>query len=249
MRRAAAVDPADYLRAVGLLFKHPAIALGPLAASFVLIFSGFAMPAGGGLFSILNGMVASLFAILINSLGLSFALVAADYAWRYDRVNLSESWETVRRRIGDIFMAGLGVAFVTYFASYLGSVFGSIGLPGFALIGTLLLGAAVAFFLIYAMPAAAIGGVPGGAALNASVERARSAPLPTLVLLVVYYVTYFAAQPIVSMFAGNLLLGFGVRETALLAMAVLLVVQSVFGAYYALVLAKTYNGISYRRIW
>ena len=62
-------------------------------------------------------------------------------------------------------MAAIGFSFILWAAALGGGLVGSVG--------ALLLQAVAMFFFIYTLPAAAIGGVPGGAALQISLERAR----------------------------------------------------------------------------
>ncbi len=40
-------------------------------------------------------------------------------------------------------------------------------------------------FLIWTIPAAAVGGIPGGAAIQVSIERVRAQPLPAILATVV----------------------------------------------------------------
>src|SRR5476651_461754 len=79
-------------------------------------------------------------------------------------------------------MASFGFTFVLYIARLVGAFFGPFGV---------LLIAAAVVFLIYTIPAAAIGGVPGGAALQVSIERARANPLPTIIVTIVSLAVYF----------------------------------------------------------
>src|SRR5579875_2098050 len=77
----------------------------------------------------------------------------------------------------------------------------------------------------------AIGGVPGGASLQVSIDRVRSAPTRAIVLTVVFLVLYFGTL------LGPFYLGF-YGTVALLVGAVL---KAIVLGYIALVMAKTYT--------
>jgi hypothetical protein len=57
------------------------------------------------------------------------------------------------------------------------------------------LGAAAAFFLIYTIPAASIGGIPGTLALSQSARAVRSAPIASLILALVFFAIWYVAVP------------------------------------------------------
>ena len=76
------------------------------------------------------------------------------------------------RWVGGIVLAAIGFQFLVWVAGYIGAIFGSL-----AVVLAPLLTAVAAFFLIYAIPAAAIGGMPGSLAISASVREGVASPL------------------------------------------------------------------------
>jgi hypothetical protein len=109
----------------------------------------------------------------------------------------------------------------------------------------LILEALAAGFLIYTLPAAAIGGIPGGAALQISVDRARANPAATFTLTVisiaVYYgITVFAAAPL----SAELYLATGSVIASTVGTAL---VDALALGYIATILAKIYSDLSYGR--
>ena len=236
-RRSAPVDVSNYFKAIGLLVRNPTLIVAPLFMALAAVLVGFIFP-GGGTFASLNAGIEGFIIQLLEGFGLSVALIGADTAWRRGRSPFDAAWEEGRRKLGDILMATIGYSFVLFAAGYVGGIFTVYG----ALILTLL----AAFFFIYTLPAAAIGGVPGGAALQISLERARAAPLPTAIVLLAVFVTYFVIPQIAASRLIGFLLELGVSYSTALGQVVVALVQSIAAAYVALILAKTYNDISYR---
>ncbi len=243
--RLRGVDPAIYLKAIPLLVRNPSIAVGPLVVSLLQSVLSLMIPtmaAGGGALGSLNAGLTQLIVQLLNSVGLAVALVGADLAWRRGRASFDDAWEEARRKFGEILMAALGFNFVLWVASVAGSFVGQG-------IGGLVLAAIALFFLIYTMPAASIGGIPGGASLQISLERARANPLPTAGVFIVYVATFF----ILTGYATTALLGVlasaGVPSSTIVSVLVIAVVQAIAAAYVALVLSKTYGDISFGRVW
>jgi len=241
VRKLGAVDIAAYGRAFVLLVRNPQIALAPLVAyvAQILLFMLFPAQLGAGFLSSANSGLAGLAAQLIGSFGLAVALIVASTVWRRGRAPFDDAWDEARRKAGDILFAALGFGFVVYIASLVGSFLGAYG--------TLALTLVAYYFFIYTMPAAAIGGVPGSAALNVSVERARRAPLPTLVVTAVYmlaftFVPALAVQALSPILLGNSIFASGIASSLIVA-----VIKAIVSGYVALVLAKTYEDVSYRR--
>ena len=243
MRRLGRLDGGAYLRAFGLLFRFPQIALGPLLASVaqVLLFKVFPADAGGEFLSSANSSIAGLLAQLIGSFGLAVAIIVADSAWRRGRAPFDDAWEESRRKVGDIVMAALGFGFIIYIASLLGSI-----VP---LVGPLVLGLVAMFFFIYTIPAAAIGGVPGGAALQISLERARRSPLPTLFVTILYVFAFNYVPPLAVQALTPLLLSTSILASDVAFSLIVALIKAIVTAYVALVLAKTYDDVSYGRSW
>ncbi len=179
---------------------------------------------------------------LVSGFGFALALIAADSVWRYGRAPVTDTWESGTRKLGDLFFAALGFTFVTSIASLAGGFLGGIG--------ALVLVLVAFFFFSYTIPAAAIGGVPGGAALNVSFERARDNPAPTLPLALLYYAVLTWAPAYVVELLGPLLLSSGAFSNPVTSSMIVVVVTTLLRGYLALVMAKTYSDLAFgRRRW
>ncbi len=235
------VDVAAYLRAFALLVRHPQIALAPFVASVaeVVLYKVLPGGAGAGFLGAANSSIAGLVAQLIAFFGLSVALIVADAAWRRGRAPFDDAWDEARRKAGDIVFAAFGLGFVLYVASLIGSFL------GFA--GAIALGLVAYFFFIYTLPAAAIGGLPGAAALNASVERARQAPLPTAIVTAVYLFTFLYIPSLVAGAVEPIVINGSLPVADIVSTLVSAAAKAIVSGYVALVLAKTYADVSYGR--
>jgi hypothetical protein len=162
------------------------------------------------------------------------AVIQANNIWRERPGGFDAAWEEARRKAGGIFIAAIGFYFILYFASFAGSLLGSI-------VGTVAQIIA-AFFLIYTIPAASIGGAAGSAALQASINAARSFPLPTAILALVFVgMWYFVPIWLVAPFGDAL----GVLGSQI----AFVVAQAIVLAYLALPFAKQYDDIAFTRPW
>ncbi len=241
MRNLGAVDFAAYGRAFVLLARNPLIALAPLVAyvAQILLFKLFPVQIDAGFLSSANSGLAGLIAQLVGSFGLAVALIVASKAWRSARAPFDDAWDEARRKAGDILFAALGFGFVIYIASLVGSFLGEFGTIALTLVAY--------YFFIYTMPAAAIGGVPGSASLNVSVERARRAPLPTLVVTAVYMLAFTFVPTLAVQALGPVLLGNSLFASGIASSLIVAVIKAIVSGYVALVLAKTYEDVSYGR--
>ncbi|HEY0799092.1 MAG TPA: hypothetical protein VGD50_08065 [Candidatus Baltobacteraceae bacterium] len=227
MRDLQRLDLSAYVRGLAVYARNPIVALPPLVAALVQLFIN----------PILGNMIFSgLIAWLLQGFGLSVAIIIADLGWRRGRAAFDTAWDEARRKAPDILMATLGYGFVLFAAGLVGGMIGSLGV---------ILVAIAAGALIYTLPAAAIGGIPGGAALQISVERARSNPAATLVLAVVVLVVYFAitvgaAGPVREAITNA-------TQSDLAASIAVAALEAVAFGYIAIVLAKVYGDISYGR--
>lgn len=223
------VDLGVYAAALPLLVRNPAIVVIPLLMLVVGVLIGQLFP-GGGL-----GGFANLFTILLSLFGLGAACIMADDAWRHGRASFESGWSDARRRAGDIFMAALGVTLLITVAQFVGSFLGALAL---------LLVAAVAIFLIWTVPAAAIGGIPGGAAIQVSIDRVRSTPLPAAIAAVVSVLLIFCAR----LAAINLAAAIGpsTGDAVIVEALIGALLQAIAIGYIALVLAKTYADSAFR---
>jgi hypothetical protein len=228
------LDLGMYVRAVPLLFRHLSILAVPLLAAVVDVLidqltSVFTDPTGGlgaGLFSMLVQLV------YLWAFGV--AIVQASNIWRGRRGSFDEAWEESRVKFGGILLAAIGFQFVVWAASYVGSFLA----PSLALV----LGAVAAFFLIYTIPAAAIGGMPGSLAITASVRGVRANVAASLILAIAFFALWYLLVPIGLPY---LLQRFSPLEWQL----VMAAVRALVLAYLAFPFAKQYDDIAFTRSW
>lgn len=229
------LDPLIYVRALPLYARNLGVIAAPLVAAVIAL--GIAW-LNGPLFDPIGGAGAGITGIIVNLIqGFAFgiALIFADDAWRHGRGNLVAAWEQARQRAGNILIAALGFYFLLFVARLIGSL---IPVPFF---GEALEAAALWAF-IYSIPAAALGGTPGGAAFSASLQLAKRHPFSTTLLVIVSLVVYFGLNgyllPAISPLLGTA--AFDVAQILLQAIA--------FG-YVAIVVAKQYADFSFRPYW
>jgi hypothetical protein len=230
MRELQRIDFTVYIRALEMYFRNPVIALAPLAAGLLSIpFIRFGPTASGILGSL---------TLLLQLFALGVAIIAADFAWRYKKARMSQAWFEAKRKISDILLASLGFVFVMFLPSFFSGFLGPF---------VVLLQAAAFIFVIYALPAAAIGGVPGSVALQASVDRTRANPGTTIVLFIVCYVVYNSAphmESSIDSMVGSVL----PAAYALVIAALISAFTYAFAlGYIALLLARVYYNTSYGR--
>ena len=218
------------LQAIPLLFRNPALLLAPLFTGvlgvLVQMFGGPSM--GGDITGGLMGNLLQLLIFLFNCFGLGISVIIADRVWRSGKGSFEEGWEEGRRKAGDIFMAALGLNFIVYIALQIGSFINAI-------LGEVLFVVAF-FFLIFTIPAAAIGGVPGFMALNASIERVKENYPTALGLAVCFVILYWGIGTIlIPMYTP-----IGITSVLIAAAA-----RAIFLAYFALVLARGYTNVAF----
>jgi hypothetical protein len=236
MRAIGRVDLAAYVRAIPLYARHPWLMAAPLLMSLAGALLQILIPSSGGAIGSLTGGLTALFVNLLDSFGLAVSLIIAERAWRMGRSPFDDAWADARRKAGDILMAAFGFTFVLYVAGLLGGFLGSLG--------AIVLTALAAYFFIYAIPAAAIGGVPGGAALQVSIERVQRSYANTFLLAVVFVGLTLLFPTVWGFAAVQLANGPSfLRSTA--AIEVVGAVIKAFGiGYLALVMAKAYEDAS-----
>ena len=246
MRRATAphLDLGVYVAAVPKLLRNPSIVVIPLLMAVIGVLVRLAVaPSGGGIAGGLTASLGGFIVILLELFGLGAACIIADDAWRHGRASFDNGWNEARRRGGEILFAALGITLLFWVAQYAGTILGS-----FIPLLSLLLMALAALFLIWTIPAAAIGGVPGGAAIQISIDRVR-ANLPTAVLATVVVIALFVfALPYAEGWITILMLPYAAGFTMLAALAGALLHAIALG-YVALVLTKTYTDASFTRRW
>ena len=225
-----------YLQAIPLLLRNPALLLAPLFTSILgVLVQEFSAPAGGDLLGGLTGGIMWLLIFLFNCFGLGISIIIADRIWRGGRGSFEEGWEEGRRKAGDIFMAAFGLSFLIAIAQQVGGMLGST----WVMIALQLL---VTFFLIFTIPAAAIGGTPGFMALNASIERVRENYPLAIGLTICFIVLYWGLGTVV---VPTFLADYGI--VGIVSFLIGALVRAIVLAYFALVLARAYAGIAFVR--
>ena len=244
MRRApgAGIDLAVYLRAIPLLVRTPSLIVIPLMVALIGILLGQVLaPFGTGTSGQLTLGLAGFVNRILQLFGLGAACVIADDAWRHGRASFEHGWGEARRRAPELLMAAVGFTFVLSIGSYVGLVFGTIAALAISLLAVVL--------LIWTMPAAAVGGLPGAAALSASVERVRANAWPAIVAAVVGIALIAYAVPLATVYVvvfAAPVLGAFIDIASKLIEAVL---QAIAVAYLALILTKTYADAAFGRRW
>jgi hypothetical protein len=233
------IDFGAYLRAFGLYARNPWLALAPLLMGLAGAIILMVAPPTPGTIGALSGGLAQLLVMLLDSFGLGVSLIIADGAWRRGRAPFDDAWDEARRKAGDILMAALGLNLVVWVAGIVGGFLTPIG--------AIVLTAVAAFFLIYTLPAAAIGGIPGAAALQVSVERVQRNYASTIVLALVFLLL-MVLFPWVS---NYIVLGLSSLSGIFATNAAIEIAEACLKAigmgYLALVLAKTYADVSFGR--
>ena len=229
------IDAAIYVRALPVLFRNLGICAAPLIAAIIGVFLTWA---NGPLFDQVGGaldFITGIISALVQGFAFGIAVIFADDAWRHGRGSLTAAWEQARRRTGDILIASLGFFFIVYVARLIG---GFIPIPFFGEA----LGAAAVWAFIYTIPASAIGGTPGGAALNTSLQTARRYPFATSLLTLVAIVVYFG---LTSYAFGALALSLPFWPL----MATQIILTSLALGYIATVVARQYSDFAFRPYW
>lgn len=226
------VDFSIYGRALLYLGRNPSILAMPLLAAVIdMAFqygSGFFTDAAGGLGSGIFAMIVQ----IIYLFAFGVATIQANNIARGYRTNFDDAWEDGRRKAGGILLAAVGFQFMTQVAGYIGSILNL----GFVAI---LLQLAAYFFLIYTIPAASIGGLPGGLALSGSIRAVRSNVLSSVVLAIAF-VALFVYLPIYAVSYFGASLGVIGSELALAGIRALML------AYLAFPFASTYDDIAFK---
>ena len=228
------LDIGMYARSVPLLLRHPSIFAVPLLAAVVDVLVDRVTPL---LTDAVGGAGAGIFSMIVQLVYLwafGVAIVQASNIWRGRRGSFDEAWDEARVKFGGIALAAIGFQFIVWAASYAGSFLGeAVGLA---------LSAVAAFFLIYTMPAAAIGGMPGSLALSASVRGVRANVGASIVLAIVFFAIWYLLVPIGLPFLIE-------RFTPIEAQLVMAAVRAIALAYLAFPFAKQYDDVAFTRFW
>jgi hypothetical protein len=234
-RRRPGIDLGMYVQAVPLLLRHPYIFAMPILAAVVDLLLGrlsqfFTDPVGGA-----GGFLFQIIVQVVYGFCFGVAVIGANNVWRRRRGSFDEAWEEGRQKAGGILIATIGFYFLLYVAGYVGSLVGS----GILQIALQLV---VAFFLIYTIPAAAIGGMPGNLAIGASFRAAR-ANLPGTAILAIVFVALWIGVP--ELVVGRFAVGIGLTGYLLIQAAV----KAIVLAYLAFPFAKQYDDIAFTGYW
>jgi hypothetical protein len=237
----AGPDLGVYVQAIPLLARNPSIIVIPLLMAVIAVLIGLVLsPYGGGGIGAATTGLAGFVLQLLQLFGLGAACVIADDAWRDGHASFERGWSEARRRGSEILMAALGVAIVTSLAQFAGVLVGAwIALA---------LSVVIYVFLIWAMPAAAVGGIPGGAAIGVSVERVRATPVPAVLTAIIALALTIYAVPYASMYLTQLLLPYIGSATIVIPLIDALLRAVAYG-YIALIVTKTYTGTAFTRRW
>jgi hypothetical protein len=232
-RRTPSVDLAVYAQAIPLLVRHPSILAMPLLAAIVDVLIGQLIPF---FTDAVGGLGAGLFALLVQLVYLwafGVTIIQANNIWRNRRGSFDEAWDEGRVKFGGIAIAAIGFQFVVLAAGYIGAYFGALGL---------LFGAVAAFFLIYTIPAAAIGGLPGQLAISGSIRAVRANPIGSAVLALVFVALWFALVQWGLPYAL-------VNLSPLVWKLVTAAVRALVLGYLAFPFAKQYDDVAFRGLW
>jgi hypothetical protein len=228
------VDLSIYGRALPYLFRNPSILAMPLLAAVIdMLLSytgGVATDPLGGLGSGIFGMISQ----IVYLFAFGVAIIQGNNIARGYNTKFDDAWEEGRRKAGGIFLAAIGFQFVTWVAGYAGSI---IPIPFLAYVLQLV----AYFFLILTIPAAAIGGLPGGLAISGSIRAVRANWAPCLILAFVFVLLWVGIPELVTFYIGG---RFGFTGYAL----ILALARAIVLAYMAFPFATTYGDIAFK-LW
>jgi len=221
------IDFMSYVRALPSLVRHPSIIAMPLLAAVIdMVVSQFT-----GLFTDpLGGFGSGIFGLIVQIIYLfafGIAVIQANNIQRGYRGGFDDAWEEGKRKASGIILAAIGFQFLVWVPAYMGSIVGNTI--------SIILQLIAYFFLILTIPAAAIGGLPGGLAISGSVRAVRSNPLACIVLAVIFVALWVYVPIYVSQFFTN--------ATAL--NLTIAVVRAILLAYLAFPFSATYDDIAF----
>lgn len=234
------LDLGVYLSAFPLLVRNPSIVVIPLLMAVIGVLLARVLSGGESGLAGVTGGIGGLIVRLLEIFGLGTACLIADEGWRNGRASFDRGWSEARRRGGDILMAAIGITLLLAVASYVGVILGTTV--------ALILMAVVVYFLIWSVPAAAVGGIPGGAAIQVSIERVRANPVPAALLTIVTIIMWFIIAPQLTYIIGNALFPYVAGAPVVISLIGALI-QAIAVSYVALVMTKTYTDAAFTRRW
>jgi hypothetical protein len=227
------IDIAMYGRGLLHLLRHPSIIAMPLLAAVIDMLVSYW---GGAVTDPLNNLGSGIFQMIVQIIYLfafGVAIIQANNIERGYRGGFDDAWEESRRKAGGIILAAIGFQFIAFAAAFISSVLGPV---------QLVIELIVYFFLILTIPAAAIGGLPGGLAISGSWRAVRTNPLACGLLAIVFVLLWLFVPQAITVFAGPHLSVFTYDLTLAAARAIML-------AYLAFPFAATYESIAFRGFW
>jgi hypothetical protein len=236
----AGLDLSIYLQGLVNLARNPVVVVPPLLMSVICAALGLMAGGGSDALSSATGGILSLIESLLRFFGLGVAIIIGDQTWRRSRASFEDGWAEGRRKTGDILLATIGLTFCLFIAGLTGNFLGPV---------SYLVVAVVVYFLIYTIPAAAIGGVPGGAALQSSIEAVRAAPIPALVLAIVSLILFCLLEILVIPELSFAIVPYLSGSLNPLILVIDSVVEAIFEGYIAIVAAKVFADNAFARRW
>ena len=233
MRSGQRLDLSMYVRALPMLVRHPSIMVMPLLAAVVDLLVSSVSPLVNDPLGGLTQGIFQFFVQIIYGFAFGIAVIQASDIWRGRRGTFDDAWEEGRRKAGGIIMATIGFYFLLYVAGYIGGFLGAVQIA---------LEILAAFFLIYTIPAAAIGGLPGGLAISGSFRAARANIPGTIVLAIVFFLLWVLLPQAIVVYAG-------LHLTPLLFELVIAVIRAIVLGYLAFPFAKQYDDIAFSGRW
>ena len=226
------VDYSIYGRALLMLAKNPSVVAWPLLAAVVAVLLAFV---GAVATDALGGLGSSIFRFISQLLYLfafGAAIIQANNIARGYKAGFDEAFDEAKRKAGGILLAAFGFIFISSLGSYVAQI---LPIPYLGQVLQVL----AYFFLIFTIPAASIGGLPGGLALSTSIQTARANILPAAVLTITYFlVTYELPKLFQSL---------GLDLSAFVFDVVLALINAIGLAYLAFPFATTYDDIAFKR--
>ena len=233
------VDLTVYGTAVLRLVRNPALVVVPLLMLIVgVLIRHLLVPFGGGMTGTLTIGLAGFIMAVLALFGFGSACILADDIWRTGRGSFDHAWTQTQRRTGELLTAAVGVTMILTLALYISQLI-SVGVG-------IIIAALATYFLIFAVPAAAAGGVPGGLSIQISIDRVRSAPLAAAIATVVTLVLVFYAAPALAVMVGGAAAAWVYGGTLTFDL-LLALFQSIAAAYAALILTKVFTELSLSR--
>jgi hypothetical protein len=226
------VDYSIYGRALLLLAKNPSIIALPLLAAVIDVLVRYV---GAVTTDPLGGLGSNIFAFIsqiVYLFAFGAAIIQANNAARGYKAGFDEAWEEARRKAGGIVIAAVGFVFIGSLGAYVAQL---LPIPFLGIALQLI----AYFFLIFTIPAAAIGGLPGGMAISASFQTVRANVAPAIVLAIAYAIVFFGLPQLA------LVLGAGLSPFVY--SLVVALVNAVALAYLAFPFATTYDDIAFKR--